>query len=137
MEKYLEYIVFEEKFELNEVHLKILELALPNIIDFKLRFPDVEIIYINKFYRFEEVDDIILDSLLKDICVYCRENFPTNIDDMYGRHVFAVDEALKFINKNNIDYLKKRLKNYTPILGNIEREKKFIIQTSNAYLEDL
>lgn len=137
MEKYSNFISFEENFKLNEIHQKILDLALPNIIDFKLRFPEIEIFYIGEYFRFEKVDDIILDSLLKDICIHCKDNFPKNIDIIYGWQVTAVDEAVKYFHKNKKDYLERRLKNYTPILGNFERENKFIIQTSEAYLEDL
>ena len=137
MEKYTLYITFEENYKIDETHEKILNLALPNILDYKKRFPEVEIKYINSIYRFEEANDNILDSLLKDICVHCKDNFPKNIDTIYGWQVTAVDEAVKYFHKNKKDYLEKRLKNYTPILGNFERENKFIIQTSNVYLIDL
>lgn len=137
MEKYSNFISFEENFKLNEIHQKILDLALPNIIDYKKRFPEVEIFYNGGYFRFEEVDDIILDSLLKDICVYSSENHPVKIDAIYGWQVFKVDQTVTKFKNNDKDFLQKRLKNYTPILGDFEREKKFIIQTSNAYLEDL
>ncbi len=80
---------------------------MPNIIDFKLKFPNVEIIYIDKFYRFEEVDDIILDSLLKDICIYCSENRPVKIDVIYGWQVFEVDQTVTKFKNNDKDFLQK------------------------------
>ena len=135
MEKYSNFISFEENFKLNEIHQKILDLALPNIIDFKLRFPDVEIIYINKFYRFEACKDTILNSLLKDICRLITEEKSLTTEEIYIQQHFEVVKVLNNVN-NNKDYLLKRLKNYTPILDKKEREKN-IIKDNNNYLLDL
>ncbi len=135
MEKYSNFISFEENFKLNEIHQKILDLALPNIIDFKLRFPDVEIKYINSIYRFEACEDAILNSLLNDICKLITDEKSLNTEQIYIQQHFEVVKILNDIN-NNKDYLLKRLKNYTPILDKKEREKN-IIKDNNNYLFDL
>ena len=50
---------FEENFKIDETHEKILNLALPNILDYKKRFPEVEIKYINS-RAYTEENDLIL-----------------------------------------------------------------------------
>lgn len=136
MEKYSNFISFEENFKLNEIHQKILDLALPNIIDFKQRFPEVEIKYISPIYRFEACEDAILNCLLKDICKLITDEKSLNTEQIYIQQHFEVVKILNDINNNNKDYLLKRLKNYTPILDKKEREKN-IIKDNNNYLLDL
>lgn len=135
MEKYTIYITFEENFKIDETHEKILNLALPNIIDYKKRFPEVEIKYINSIYRFEACKDTILNSLLKDICRLITEEKSLTTEEIYIQQHFEVVKVLNNVN-NNKDYLLKRLKNYTPILDKKEREKN-IIKDNNNYLLDL
>ena len=135
MEKYSNFISFEENFKLNKIHQKILNLALPNIIDFKQRFPEVEIKYISSIYRFEACGDSVLNSLLKDICKLITDEKSLNTEQIYIQQHFEVVKILNDIN-NNKDYLLKRLKNYTPILDKKEREKN-IIKDNNNYLLDL
>lgn len=135
MEKYSNFISFEENFKLNEIHQEILDLALPNIIDFKQRFPEVEIKYISPIYRFEACEDAILNCLLKDICKLITDEKSLNTEQIYIQQHFEVVKILNDIN-NNKDYLLKRLKNYTPILDKKEREKN-IIKDNNNYLLDL
>lgn len=135
MEKYIEYITFEENFKIDETHEKILNLALPNIIDYKKRFPEVEIKYINSIYRFEACKDAILNSLLNDICKLITEEKSLTTEEIYIQQHFEVVKVLNDVN-NNKDYLLKRLKNYTPILEKKEREKN-IIKDNNNYLLDL
>ena len=135
MEKYTVYITFEENFKIDETHEKILNLALPNIIDYKKRFPEIEIKYINSIYRFEACKDTILNSLLKDICRLITEEKSLTAEEIYIQQHFEVVKILNDVN-NNKDYLLKRLKNYTPILDKKEREKN-IIKDNNNYLLDL
>lgn len=131
MKNYRDFIVFDNNTHVNETAMKIINLSLPNIIDFKKRFPDKEIKFLNDFSIFECTEDEILDSLLRDIHKHFTEDYPPSLESIFIEQHFKVCNAL---NKFDREYLIKRLLNYTPLLGCIDREKKFK-QNVNNYLE--
>ena len=133
MEKYTVYITFEENFKIDETHEKILNLALPNIIDFKNRFRNVEIIYNNVAHQFLDTNDVVFDSLLKDIYKHVdNEDIYPTIKEIFNQQIF---EALKTIQdkRNSKKFLIKRFLNYTPILN----DKKFELSVMNEIKDAL
>jgi hypothetical protein len=126
MIKYEDYIEFDGDFVMDNIDNKILSLAIKNIIDFKKRLPKVEIRYISLIKRFEEIDDNILNSLLKDICKYFVDDTPPSIEDIFIQQHFEVafflnNQSNKLSNDDKI----LRLKDYSPTLGYKDKEEIF------------
>ena len=134
MINYTEYIIFDDNFKINEIHKKILDLALPNIIDYKRRFPEKKIVYLDDLKRFESINEIVLDSLLKDICILITGEEELTTKDIYIQQHYEVVNVLDN-KKLTKEYLIKRLKDYSPILDKKEREEKFKKELNN-YLSD-
>ena len=87
----------------------------------------------DSIYRFEACKDIIIDSLLRDICKHVTENNAPSIEEIYIQQHF---EVVKFF-KNILSkpHLVTRLKDYSPLLGNEERERKIKKENNSLLLK--